>query len=108
MNEYNWYDIEKLTKVLFGTRPNKKSIVLDFESAWEKEYFFTKEEISIIKRNIAQERKKKPKQKGLMYKIYLILFPLKQKNKECRKKQLNSIKFILGEDNIPDHVNTGI
>jgi len=90
-----WYTIEQLCIYLLGKVP--MATVLDFENAWDKEYFFKDGELDKTKKIFEEAVKKNPKNMTTNSRNIGDLLLKKRYKGEDRKKQPNSIKFIMDE-----------
>lgn len=90
-----WYTIEHICNYLFGRV--LMSVVLDFENAWEKEYYFSEGELDRTKEEFEKALKKNPKNMTINSRNMGDLLLKKRYKGEDRKKQPTSIKFIMDE-----------
>ena len=90
-----WYTIEQVMQRLFGRI--LKPQMLDFEGAWDKEYYFANGELDRTKKEFGDARKKHQASLTIDGRNIGTLVSKKRFKGESRKKEIASIKFIKGE-----------
>ncbi len=90
-----WYTVEQVMRCLFGRI--LKPQMLDFEGAWDKEYFFENGELDRTKKEFEAARKNNPGNMTINSRSIGDLVVMKRFKGESRKKEPASIKFIKGE-----------
>jgi len=90
-----WYNIEEVCMRLFGKV--SKATVLDFENAWDKEYFFKDGELDKTKKMFKDARNKHAKMISMNARNIGDLIVKKRYKNEVRKKEPASVKFIRDE-----------
>jgi len=90
-----WYSIEEVMMYLFGRIV--KPMALDFEKAWDKEYYFEDETLVKLKKDFKQDKKNNPNALTMESRTIGQLATFKRTKGEVRKKEPASIKFIKDE-----------
>ena len=95
MGKSNWYNIEQVCKYLCGRmiRPQ----VFEYEDSENLEYYFADGELDKFKKTLEESRQEFRNSITFYARHLSDIVVMKRQNKEIRKKQLNSIKFITGD-----------